>query len=113
LLWRLHEAGRLTKPALFLCDRDELREQAYDKLARAFPKGSVRLVKNERGENAARNAKIQIATYQTLGLDSTDAIRSEWWPLSTGASARLQGVQLQPTTALNSTLLPLLDSQVR
>lgn len=26
LLWRLHEADRLTKPALFLCDRDELRE---------------------------------------------------------------------------------------
>lgn len=43
LLWRMHEAGRLTKPALFLCDRDELREQAYDKLARAFPKGSVRI----------------------------------------------------------------------
>jgi type I restriction enzyme R subunit len=72
LLWRLHEAGRLTKPALFLCDRDELREQAYDKLARVFPKGSVRLVKNEHGENAARNAKIHIATYQTLGLDNED-----------------------------------------
>ena len=28
LLWRLHEAERLPKPALFLCDRDELREQA-------------------------------------------------------------------------------------
>ena len=72
LLWRMHEAGRLTKPALFLCDRDELREQAYDKLAKAFPKGSVRLVKNERGENAARNAKIHIATYQTLGLDDEE-----------------------------------------
>jgi type I restriction enzyme R subunit len=72
LPWRLHEAGRLTKPALFLCDRDELREQAYDKLTKAFPKGSVRLVKNERGKNAARNAKIQIATYQTLGLDDDE-----------------------------------------
>jgi type I restriction enzyme R subunit len=69
LLWRLHEAERLTKPALFLCDRDELREQAYEKLSRAFPKGSVRIVKTERGENAARNAKVHIATYQTLGLD--------------------------------------------
>lgn len=73
LLWRLHEAGRLTKPALFLCDRDELRKQAYDKLQLAFPKGSVRLVKNERGKNAARNAKVHIATYQTLGLDDEDA----------------------------------------
>ena len=45
LLWRLHEAGQLTKPALFLCDRDELREQAWEKLSKAFPKGSVRIVK--------------------------------------------------------------------
>src|SRR5262249_17242507 len=72
LLWRMHEAGRLTKPALFLCDRDELREQAYDKLSKVFPKGSVRIVKSERGTNAAKNAKVHIATYQTLGLDDTD-----------------------------------------
>jgi type I restriction enzyme R subunit len=69
LLWRLHEAGQLAKPALFLCDRDELREQAWDKISKAFPKGSVREVKTERGANAARNAKVHIATYQTLGLD--------------------------------------------
>jgi type I restriction enzyme R subunit len=72
LLWRMHEAERLSKPALFLCDRDELREQAYDKIAKAFPKGSVRIVKAERGENVARNAKVHIATYQTLGLDDTE-----------------------------------------
>lgn len=30
LLWRLHESLRLPKPALFLCDRDELREPAYE-----------------------------------------------------------------------------------
>ncbi len=48
LLWRLHEAGRLTKPALFLCDRDELRGQAYDKISNAFPKGSVGIVKLEK-----------------------------------------------------------------
>ncbi|HET6545901.1 MAG TPA: DEAD/DEAH box helicase family protein, partial [Rhodanobacteraceae bacterium] len=68
LLWRLHEAGRLTKPALFLCDRDELREQAHAKLAAVFG-GAVRIVRTEHGDNAARNAKVQIATYQTLGLD--------------------------------------------
>ena len=72
LLWRLHEAGQLTKPALFLCDRDELREQAWEKLSKAFPKGSVRIVKTERGQNAAKNAKVHIATYQTLGLDDED-----------------------------------------
>ena len=72
LLWRLHEAGRLEKPALFLCDRDELREQAWDKISKAFPKGSVRIVKTERGQNIAKNAKVHIATYQTLGLDDPD-----------------------------------------
>lgn len=72
LLWRLHEAGRLAKPALFLCDRDELRTQAWNKLSLAFPKGSVRIVTSEKGLNAARNAKVHIATYQTLGLDEVD-----------------------------------------
>lgn len=68
LLWRLQEAGQLPKPALFLCDRDELREQGYDKLKAVFG-GEVRMVKNERGDNAAKNARIHVATYQTLGLD--------------------------------------------
>lgn len=72
LLWRMHEAGRLGKPALFLCDRDALRDQAWDKLGKAFPKGSVRLVGTDHGQNAAKNAKVHIATYQTLGLDDTD-----------------------------------------
>ena len=72
LLWRLNEAGQLSKPALFLCDRDELREQAYNKLHAAFG-GGVRMVKSEKGENAARNARIHIATYQTLGLDDDTA----------------------------------------
>lgn len=68
LLWRLNEAGQLPKPALFICDRDELRSQAYEKLSAAFG-DNVRIVKTENGENAAKNARIHIATYQTLGLD--------------------------------------------
>ncbi|MBK9245221.1 MAG: DEAD/DEAH box helicase family protein [Burkholderiales bacterium] len=71
LLWRLAQAGQLPKPALFLCDRDELREQAYTKLSAAFG-GNARIVKTERGGNAAANARIHIATYQTLGLDDGD-----------------------------------------
>ncbi|WP_306535573.1 DEAD/DEAH box helicase family protein [Geobacter sp.] len=71
LLWRLSEAGQLPKPALFLCDRDELREQAYTKLKAAFG-DNARIVKTEKGQNAARNARIHIATYQTLGLDDDD-----------------------------------------
>lgn len=56
LLWRLGQAEQLPKPVLFLCDRDELREQAYTKLRAAF----------------GDNARIHIATYQTLGLDDED-----------------------------------------
>jgi type I restriction enzyme R subunit len=72
LLWRLHEAERLSKPALFLCDRDELREQGYTKLKAVFG-DNARIVKTEKGENAAKNARIHIATYQTLGLDDDAA----------------------------------------
>jgi type I restriction enzyme, R subunit len=71
LLWRLGQARELPKPALFLCDRDELREQAYTKLKAAFG-DNVRIVKTEKGGNAAANARIHIATYQTLGLDDED-----------------------------------------
>jgi type I restriction enzyme, R subunit len=72
LLWRLHEAERLPKPALFICDRDELREQAYTRLKAVFG-DNARIVRTEQGENAAKNARIHIATYQTLGLDDDDA----------------------------------------
>lgn len=72
LLWRLSQAGQLPKPALFLCDRDELRGQAYAKLKAAFG-DNARIVRTEKGSNAAQNARIHIATYQTLGLDDDDA----------------------------------------
>jgi type I restriction enzyme R subunit len=75
LLWRLSQAGQLPKPALFLCDRDELREQAYTKLKAAFG-DNARIVKTERGKNAAQNARIHIATYQTLGLDDEEGFAS-------------------------------------
>jgi type I restriction enzyme, R subunit len=65
LLWRLSQAGQLPKPALFLCDRDELRGQAYTKLKAAFG-DNARIVGTEKGGNAAANARIHIATYQTL-----------------------------------------------
>ena len=75
LLWRLSQAGQLPKPALFLCDRDELREQAYTKLTAAFG-NNARIVKAEQGKNAAKNARIHIATYQTLGLDDDEGFAS-------------------------------------
>lgn len=75
LLWRLSQAGHLPKPALFLCDRDELREQAYTKLKAAFG-DNARIVRTEKGLNAAANARIHIATYQTLGLDDEEGFAS-------------------------------------
>jgi type I restriction enzyme R subunit len=75
LLWRLNQAGQLPKPALFLCDRDELREQAYTKLKAAFG-DNARIVKTERGGNAAQNARVHVATYQTLGLDDEEGFAS-------------------------------------
>jgi type I restriction enzyme R subunit len=75
LLWRLSQAGQLPKPALFLCDRDELREQAYTKLKAAFG-DNARIVKTENGGNAAANARIHVATYQTLGLDDEEGFAS-------------------------------------
>lgn len=70
LLWRMSQAGLLRKPALFLCDRDELRQQARSKLRAAFGE-SARIVETVRGGNAAANARIHIATYQTLGIDES------------------------------------------
>lgn len=75
LLWRMSQAGQLPKPALFLCDRDELREQAYTKLKAAFG-DNARIVRTEKGGNAAVNARIHIATYQTLGLDDEEGFAS-------------------------------------
>lgn len=75
LLWRMSQAGQLPKPALFLCDRDELREQAYTKLKAAFG-DNARIVETRQGGNAAQNARIHIATYQTLGLDDEDGFAS-------------------------------------
>ena len=75
LLWRLSQAGQLPKPALFLCDRDELREQAYTKLKAAFG-DNARIVRTERGGNAAQNARVHVATYQTLGLDDEEGFAS-------------------------------------
>lgn len=75
LLWRMSQAGQLPKPALFLCDRDELRTQAYNKLKAAFG-DNARIVETKQGINAAQNARIHIATYQTLGLDDEEGFAS-------------------------------------
>lgn len=68
LLKRIADAG-LMKKALFICDRDELRSQATGALQNVF--GSNAAAVSTR--NPQKNARILIATYQTLGVDSDEA----------------------------------------
>ncbi len=68
LLRRIADAGQL-KRALFVCDRDELRTQALTHFSRAFGADAAPVS----GSNAQKNARVLIATYQTLGVDSDDA----------------------------------------
>ena len=68
LLKKIADAGQLRR-ALFVCDRDELRTQGLGALQAIF------------GANAAAagtaspqlNARVGVATYQTLGVDADDA----------------------------------------
>jgi type I restriction enzyme R subunit len=64
LLYKLEKAGQLRK-ALFVCDRDELRRQGYGSLFSIFG-DNAKVV--SRG-NPQKNARILVATYQSLGLD--------------------------------------------
>lgn len=48
-----------------------MREQDYTKLKAAFG-DNARIVRTEKGGNDAKNARVHIATYQTLGLDDED-----------------------------------------
>jgi type I restriction enzyme R subunit len=64
LLRRIADAGLLRK-ALFLCDRDELRTQALNAFQGKFGSNAAAV---EDG-NPQKNAKIIIATYQSLGLE--------------------------------------------
>lgn len=67
LLQRLSDAGQL-KRALFLVDRDELREQALIRFHNVFGADAKIVEEAPDGSNKARNARIHIATYQSLGI---------------------------------------------
>ena len=75
LLRRIADAGQL-KRALFLCDRDELRTQALNELKNYFGEAAKPVERDKDGNNAARHATVQIATYQTLGVDMEGADES-------------------------------------
>jgi type I restriction enzyme R subunit len=68
LLKRIADAGQL-KRALFLCDRDELRTQGLKAMQGAFGADAAEVFEEEGGRNHAKNARVHIATYQTLGID--------------------------------------------
>lgn len=69
LLKRIADAGQLTR-ALFLCDRDELRTQGLKAFQNVFGADAAEVFKKSDGANNAKNARIHIATYQTLGVES-------------------------------------------
>ena len=63
ILKRVADAGQLRK-ALFICDRDELRSQGLTALNQAFGSDAARATTG----NPEKNARVIVATYQTLGI---------------------------------------------
>lgn len=69
LLKRISDAGQLTR-ALFICDRDELRSQAIKAFQNVFGADAAEVYRKSDDTNNAKNARIHIATYQTLGVEN-------------------------------------------
>lgn len=67
LLKRITDAGLLRR-ALFVCDRDELRTQGLGALQNVFGSDAAAAI----GNNPEKNARVVVATYQTLGIDSEE-----------------------------------------
>jgi type I restriction enzyme R subunit len=63
LLWKIVRAGQLRR-ALFLCDRTALAQQAKEKLHGVFGDDAAVVTTS----NPQKNARILIATYQTLNV---------------------------------------------
>ena len=68
LLRRIADAGKMGR-ALFVCDRDELRTQGLGALQNEFG-NDVAAVSTS---NPQKNARIIVATYQTLSVDKDEA----------------------------------------
>ena len=66
-LRKIADAGQLRR-ALFVCDRQELREQAAGALHVAFGGDAA----EASTANPQMNARVVVATYQTLGVDTDD-----------------------------------------
>jgi type I restriction enzyme R subunit len=68
LLKRIADAGQL-KRALFVCDRDELRSQGLGAFQNVFGNNAASALSG----NPEKNARIIVATYQTLNVDTDEA----------------------------------------
>lgn len=75
LLKRIADAGQL-KRALFVCDRDELRTQALAAFSSIFGSEVAEVFSDADGKNNARNARIHVATYQTLDAQKNQGARN-------------------------------------
>ena len=71
LLKRLNDSGKMRR-ALFLCDRDALRKQALGAFRDVFGNDTEEAKHGSDGGNIAENARIHIATYQTLGISGEE-----------------------------------------
>ncbi len=67
LLKRIADAGQLRR-ALFVCDRDELRQQANAAFSNVFGANAAEVYRKSDGTDNAANARVHIATYQTLDV---------------------------------------------
>lgn len=82
ILQRIAEAGQLER-ALFVCDRDELREQGFSAMFAVFGNDAAMVYRKSDGSNNAANAKVHVATYQTLGVATDDGdakLLTEFYP---------------------------------
>lgn len=68
LLKRIADAGQLRR-ALFVCDRDELRAQGLGAFQNMFGADAAPVT----SDNPQKNARVLIATYQTLDVDQEDS----------------------------------------
>jgi type I restriction enzyme R subunit len=68
LLWRIAKAGQLRR-ALFICDREELRTQAAGAFQGLFGSDAATVSSGK----PQKNARVLIATYQTLDVDNEEA----------------------------------------
>ena len=73
LLHKLAQAGQLRR-ALFVCDREELRIQGMGKMHAVFGDNAQEVSTSD----PRRNARILVATYQTLNITAEDDVPQFW-----------------------------------